>query len=457
MNKTSEIAAACPPDFPNRCVMMWKMDGLCQRIVATIHGLVIASEFDLQFKLAWVDDKSMKFRFDQDYSLPNDTPEDPLSIFSKSFIDEYYVEDSDIHYPAELVPRKRSNGLNVPGRDKIIMNTGNDFERAARQDTFFGLAPYKLNDEFLVDYLDKGRSIARSGIFSDEIECLLDDIDANMALRNMWSLHLRSGDVVYGDIRKRYPRRRELSMTVPVAIDICRFAENTGKRVLVVGASNQDIDLVLSCCPNAVSATDIDLPPVTGFSAVFRDAILMSRCEKLFSAKDSAVVRLANFFGNPVWTTADDFYSTSSESDVLKSALDDREQMSCHNLQKAFVYYNLFILNWNREDFQSLDSYLNAAFELDPENISYVALRYLNCLSFSKFRRADSFREQFTKSGNNGEAGRGRGARRMVNHIGFRSKFMQEFLIDIYQNKNLPKRHYRMIESWVDRFYSKIL
>ena len=338
MAELSEVAVTRPSNFPDRCVVMWKMDGLCQRIIATINGLVIASEYDLQFKLAWVNEKSMRSRFNVEYYTPNDTPDDPHSIFSDSFIKKYFIEDRDIYYPPELVRRKGRGRTNTSGRNQLIMNTQADYEKAVNHDSFYGISPAVLCDEFVPDYLAKCRSMARSGIFSNEIESLLSSIDNIPALKNMWAIHLRAGDIIYGEVRKSFPRRRELSISIPVAIDLCDQARSFEKKCLVVGATTQDIDLVLSRCPNAVCAKDINLPPSFGASAVVRDVFFLSQCEKMFSSKSSAVARLAEYFGNSELIESVSYYSGSSESDILKTSLVSEELESCSDFQKAFTY-----------------------------------------------------------------------------------------------------------------------
>jgi hypothetical protein len=454
MAELSEVAATRPPNFPDRCVMMWRMDGLCQRIIATINGLVIASECDLQFKLAWVNEKSMKSRFNAEYHTPNDMPDDPHRIFSESFIEKYFIEDRDIYYPPELVRRKRKSRTNTPGREELIMDTKADYEKAVNHDSFFGIAPAGLREEFVPDYLAKCRSVARSGIFSEEIESLLSRIDNIPALRNMRAIHLRSGDVIYGEARKRFPRRRNWAITIPVAIDLCNQARSFDKKCLVVGATTQDIDLVLSRCPNAVCAKDIDLPPTFGASAVVRDVFLTSQCEQMFTSKSSAVVRLAEYFGKSERTESVSFYSGNSETGVLKTSLESEELESCSDFQKAFIYYNLFVLNWNRSTFSEVDEYLALAFELDPENLSYIALRYLNFLSFSKFQRARRFTRKFRRLTGIDAHGRKNLVRELKRNIGFRSKFMESFLIHIYRNADLPEKERRMIGRWIEQFYS---
>ena len=432
---------------------MWKYDGLCQRIVATIHGLVIAAECDLAFKMIWMTEERFNARFNRDYSLPNDTPADPRLVFEDGFLSRYLFDDKDIYYPPELTIQQFPNGAGRPGRNEITMNSHSDYLRARHDRAFFGLAPHVMDDTFVSDCRAKCRTVARSGIFSDEIAKLLKDGDAIDELKSMWAVHLRGGDIVYGEVRKQFPRRCDLSLTVPLAIDICRVAAKSDKKVIVLGATNQDIAFVLSQCPNAIGAYGIDLAAANNASAVIRDVVVMSRCEKLFSAQSSGVARLATYLGCPEWITADDVYTPDAHADVLKSALAQDALAPCHDLQKAFVYYTLFVLAWDKDGFDALDSYLEMAFKLDPENLSYLALRYLNCLSFSKFGLANRAKAAFLERA---AASGGRQGRNLTGHVGIRSKFMEEFLRHIHKIETLPDSDARRIGGWIDRFYDKI-
>ncbi len=470
MNTPSEGPAARTSKLPERCILTWRSDGLCQRMTSAINGLVIASEHNLDFRLAWPNTQSMKQRFNIDYTAPNDTPEDPCEIFAEAFLDKYFIEDEDIFYPPELV-RNRVNTQTQLGREAIIMNTKADFNRAAelkkstglmfgflrktpRQDPFFGLAPNILNDELVPGYLARCRAVARSGIFAPEIEQLLQQSENMAELRDLWAVHLRSGDVVYGEVRKKFPRRMDFSISAPLATDFCNLAARADKKCLVVSASKPDLESVQNRCANAVFAEQIDLPHLPGPFAVIRDASLISQCGRIFSAEASAVVRLANYLGSAEWVTNVDIYSKPSETHVLKTGLRKSVHTRHTKLQRAFINYNLFVLNWDTAAFLELDGYLEKAFLCDRENLSYVVLRYLNCLAHSKYKRARKIRDKFSRL--NGIEGRSlRIVRRnLKRNVGFYSKFMEAFLIHIYRQADLPDRECRMIGGWIEEKYS---
>ncbi|WP_189477510.1 hypothetical protein [Parahalioglobus pacificus] len=212
------------------------------------------------------------------------------------------------------------------------------------------------------------------------------------------AVHVRGGDIIYGDTRLVANFGRLKSLSLPVAEAACRRYVEEGYGVIVFGATSNDLEYLASEIPNVISSRDLLPDGIAPATAMVGDVALMSDCELIVSSGDTAVTKLAELVGRAKLVVASDIYSTYAEHQALLEAKASPSFAEYSSLQRAFVCYCLYVTASAEETPQQLLSYVTEAAELDPQHTTYPILSYFCALACQDVEKASVVRLSFEQA-----------------------------------------------------------
>lgn len=291
-----------------------RTDGLGERLKSLLNAIVLADYFNCGFKFTWA--KSSYLGSAHSIASPEDT-------FSEDFLQAYMVMD---------VP---NNIVNIESEEDVgTLGSKN--------------AAVRVSQANLVQQYPSLNSKLESGVFAQAFKTIQFSREINTAIEfanqikipsSCVSIHLRSGDIVYG--RYRYDDRHTSKVVSFAQADYMmhRLAGHNVK-VILFGQS----DSVCRFLANKFSGLFFgDDKRVAGMSSLQRaifDMVLMSRTCKIY-AGNSGFSQLAELIGDANISVPEEDFNHES---MAKHIIDILAQTECSDIdhyQRAFGCWHL--------------------------------------------------------------------------------------------------------------------
>lgn len=345
-----EIIARKYENYDEKVFLARRSDGLGERLNAMLNALWLSEIYSCDFRFAW----------------PKRFQDDPLhaivpveKMFSPEFIERFCVPEEELSGNWEISGRKRS-------RQEIAWRLS---------DTGMITAPRVHLSELMHDFVDLSdvsglqRAFRKIG-FSDHVQEAIDHAESIRLPPNAVVMHLRSGDVFYGEYRK-YVHYSYKGITMPIAKELIRQQREEGCEVYVIG---QDAEAI-SYLTQTTSASNIDSLLPSGLSAMTNvqkamyDLVLLSRFKTIIGGS-SGFSRQAGWIGGGNVLRPTDLLSAAEQHRVSLRDLQNCE-LSYNPLQTSFAYWYAYYCGRHSRTAEQNVPLLIKARNFDPDNELY--------------------------------------------------------------------------------------
>lgn len=354
--------------YPERKIILAnRVDGFGERLCAIINAIRLADHLDADFRFSWSD----KIWSDVYVTLDANRPAQVLGqsiapqaeIFSQKFIVNHAMKhwstNTFVPVPAYNVTQE---ALTTSGRLGW-------FTTQHHLSTDYG--PQVAND----CKISSANAFERIE-FSDQLMQAVEKARA-LDLGDFLALHLRSGDMVYGEVRKWGFWGNKIINPV-VAVDIIKHSHAKGQKIIVFG---QDIIWFqhLRSTYGVVIAddlvpADVNQPHVR---ALF-EMVVMAQANEII-AGDSGFARAASMISNRPVKSMFDAYSPIRYSDVTIAGMSAAEP-TMHPLMVAYSFWQAYAFGRSLRSVPQLIDIISKAHSFDPDNhlhlIIMAALKY---------------------------------------------------------------------------------
>jgi hypothetical protein len=369
-------------------------DGLGCRLEAVVRGAYLAKVLNCDFKVRWSDQilgPGAEFSGQQDIAgqaVLGHSVESPYEIFSKDFVDTSFengvlrnVSNASSEKNLSAAELHQPSLQNEPG---VLYAPGGTFKISFNK----YLAP---NTAFGYPEIFEELS------FSDQIQSAINaaravDLDDKTA-----ALHIRSGDIVFGEYRKQGPRFMEKALSVHLAMMALEHLREEGYQVILFGEDSGALQSLKEMYPNVLVANDFNNGRYSGAAGAFFDIIFMSRTNLTWAA-NSGFSRFANDISHTnVLQNIHKIFDPAEKIRFLETRIEETKGIF-HPLQYAFSLWNLYCkcpdLTFDRR-IELLDEIR----EIDPKNPVYDIEKVCTFLSHGKELEAEVFLKKILLEG----------------------------------------------------------
>ncbi|EJK6698321.1 hypothetical protein NLM39_001733, partial [Campylobacter coli] len=350
-----------------------RTDGTGSRLIALMNAMYLAKILNKEFKFTWKnyipftkDSDTNNFRKvkDNNVSILGLCVESYIEIFSKNFIDKYFLENIN-----GLVFRIDGKVYSKFNLFLTELNSGKyDYILVPLSD----LSTRVFKDIDDLEYRKHMHDIWKDIEFSKPVKKIIDMAKKTcLKFKDFICIHIRSGDAIYDYAEFRKFNLQSVYHATPCEIAIGIIKKNKDKKIVLVGDDLFSIRQIAEFCnsTNVFIMEDFrNSNQMSNLELFFYDVIFMSNAQVLYGT-NSAVVRLANYIGNQKFINN---YSVFNEMELYDVIKENIKKLNTTNSQKAFSYFHLFIvskkLNISKEN---LIHFLEKALEYDHENDKY--------------------------------------------------------------------------------------
>jgi hypothetical protein len=368
--------------FENGVICSSRADGLTEKINSMLNGLLIADLLGLEFIFVWKSHGGIKLK--EGHSVPSDMDQ----LYSSDLIKKHFIKESEFNFPAEYwLPIKEK-------MKKLTLKCIGELENDGNQ---FWLSPLRLTQNKHFFTQAQIQNVFFNRLFTKTINNRLCDAKKFVIPSNNVAIHLRGGDVVYGDYRHSGIHARDKSLTLLICEHLTKHFMNEGRNVIFFGASQGDIDYLTNKYSNASSMKTMGFTLDSATESMLCEIYFMSQCSLLIGAKGSGVTHLASNVGNVKFVPIDKFIARKHQVQIYKERIRIDNLKDYSALQRAFSLYNAYILSYEFEPFTVLDYYLDECVYSDPTNQLYVLTSYLNALKYNVKNKFHLLEKQFNE------------------------------------------------------------
>jgi hypothetical protein len=362
--------------YRQNMILAYREDGLCQRVIAILLGYFSSIQMGFEFRFIWPHTAMMNSAFDLKFGAGHSVRTDVTQVLSVGFVERHLLAEKDTKMIWTVIPTGVPLHFRVTFRSLAQIRPERDIIRPC-----WRVANQVMPDLNKIFSHEKYRDFIENKLFTPKIEGKLREIRGLKLPEKRIGIHLRGGDVVYGNARKRFSAARELTLSLPVAEEICRKHLNQGYTVFVFGASKNDIEYLTVKYTNVLSVNDIKLSLADDPESVLREVTLMADCEKLFAAENSAVSDLASLLGRAEFKTGTDILTRDDEYRVLCACIESGTARVFHPLQRAYVNFSALLTAPETIPFEQMKLHILAALGDDDDRAQYWFLLYLIALA----------------------------------------------------------------------------
>ncbi|MBZ7969385.1 tetratricopeptide repeat protein, partial [Campylobacter molothri] len=353
-----------------------KPDAFGMRLAGILIGIYLSKQINFKFAFTWkknidVDflDVQKSIKKEDIYYLGN-AIDDANIIFDKKFLDEFLIE-------SKLVSESWGHNLGFNKRSLQDLKNGIDADESwgwYSTDILPSKWIKNCNEEECLNVISQ---IYRTINFSEKFKEIIDNVD--LIYKNLGSfiaLHIRGGEMIFSNSRKlpnwsvfqeRYfPYeialeiiQRELRYEIPIVIFGQDLKSNAILKKYICERNNNSN--IIKCADDFIETNYSDL------ERSFFDMNLMSKANKIYSARESAFSKVAMMIsGRNNLISYHDIFNLHEQYEIIKNNL---FVLKLHDLHIAMSYFRLYLLS-KQLNKNSLE-FLKKALEYDNDNDAY--------------------------------------------------------------------------------------
>lgn len=364
-----EVFARNYEDYGAPAFLACRTDGLGERLNALLNAIWLSRVFKCDFRFDW----PKRFLDDPDHAIASleDT-------FTADFIAKHYAVRDNTDAVWEL----SGTGRTLPDVTARLARTG--LIRAPR------LHPLDImvQEPELMDPLGLKNAFDSIG-FAPPIAQAISDARSIELPEGAVALHLRSGDVFFGEYRK-FLHYTYKGLTLPFAKMVIGHYRALGREVYIFGQDPDSISYLCKTC-GAHDANQINPEARADMTRVQRamfDLVLLSRF-KLIVGGSSGFIRQAGWVGGSEVLVAHKLFPAGEQT---KNAVFDlyRNARSYHPLQAAIgFWYAYFYGRQHRKNWRNI-FLLRKAIRWDPDNELYYFVLAAHLAQDGKMEKANA-------------------------------------------------------------------
>lgn len=333
-------------------------DGIGARLDALVDAIALAEYYNAEFRFSWIE-----------IQVPGGwhAVKTSAQVFSQDFIDRYWVEAAQ---STDMIPI--DDFLKKP--DYFIQKSMETGELLVELSWFIPEWWLKAAGP---DFLSQVRPESwRKIAFADHLMEILDYADGLDIPPNTVGVHLRAGDVLYGNERFNHGAFTKI-IPYQLASHFLNKCQKNGRTAILLG---QDAGL----CKALADAHQVlwveDLVPTESWSHLERelfDIALLSRCNEIVGGTSAFLLAAASRGGKKVHEISEIYDFTSQKNIILADAAPDSVKQVASNMQKAASLYSIVRNIVGQKEFDPAEalSIINEASNFDPENGLYIIIR----------------------------------------------------------------------------------
>lgn len=344
-------------------VLMNRTDGLGERLCALINTIRLADALGTDFKFHWTADI-----WNPVYHLISEKQKNTVLGQSIASQEEIFSEEFIKKYELDTYHAKKFRSC--PQGPMTLAK----FRQDQENHEFEGWTPsqrFLENDcdpEFLKTIQKSSADAFRTIGFTPEIENLIFRA-AEEKIEEFDAVHLRSGDMVFGEVRK-WGQWSNKVLNPSVTRHLIHDIKKKGRSVVLFG---QDVDGLTKMaaelnCHFVGNMIPEDAKTPTQ-RAIF-EIMLMSRAKTIYAGY-SGFSRAACMIANIRAKTPNRLYDTQDYVDITLNDL-GRDGNTDHPLSKAYGYWQVFDLGRQYFSLPQQLRFMQKAAQYDPENLLYT-------------------------------------------------------------------------------------
>jgi hypothetical protein len=355
---------AAPTQRP--IVLMNRTDGLGERLCAMINAIRFADTLDRNFRFFWTSDiwnpVYHKLSTEKDKPILGQSIAPQEEIFSAAFIEKYALKTHNPKdyraCPPKPITHAKFTAAETAGRVMGWVPNQNFMENVC-DSTFMTTVKMSSAEAF-----------AKIS-FAPDIVTLLKAANQTV-LPRFDAIHLRSGDMIFGEVRK-WGQWGNKVLNLSVAQDLITKIQGEGRQVVLFG---QDVDGLTALAKDRGCMFVGDMIPSSAVTATQRalfEIMLMSRAQDIYAGY-SGFSRAACMIGNKRARTPHQLYTSEEYVDITLAGL-AQEAGKYHPLVNAYSYWQAYDLGEQFFNLPEQYDIITLAANNDSENLLYPVLQ----------------------------------------------------------------------------------
>lgn len=411
-------------------------DGLGGRLKAILNGMYLAEKISYGFGYVWptslnahAQDFMQKKEIDNT-SIIGHAISSEEEIFSAQFIKKYSKTNLIPSSQGVLRDKKTHNIKELDKRDK--------FERVWGWYAPLDDLDILFKEMDFPDYVDQINKLWYQIGFNEKIKKLIDlSYIESRKLDSFIALHIRSGDIVFGDYRKYGKHFMKKAFPLPLAEEIIKKCIDDKKQVVLFGDETEslnylkkkyDVQLVEDYQHEDSSLNNIE-------QALF-EITFMSGASKIIASGASHFSNLAKLIGDDVgFSSVYDIFNPQEQYDILIKDIHESFH-PYHPLQLAFSCMHAYVLSLDLNIHYDRKFLIETAIKSDPDNCKYIIYFIDICVESNELSKANNIVTRvFEKESNITDS---EFIRILTSYGGGRYFYSRSFSSYITQNKDMP-------------------
>ena len=237
----------------------------------------------------------------------------------------------------------------------------------------------KKVSDLVLDYSQAFSSIE----FSDSFKEIKKLADRTNLPNEFVAIHLRSGDMVYGEPRK-WGLWGNKVISIPIVMKIIELYQAQDKNIIVFGQDLKVIEFLKNRYGLLASFDYTEKFKLNSTELCFYEILLMSKAKEIV-AGNSGFSRIASFINGSKLLNQFDFYNSKKYSEITYSFYEKNINFDWNVMQAAYDCFLAYAYARTEHTFEYAYNILKKAFDLDPSNEMFQVLSAALCYKNKKY------------------------------------------------------------------------
>ncbi|MFY4727218.1 hypothetical protein ACOTVF_08485 [Campylobacter jejuni] len=379
-----------------KIILANRTDGMGSRIMAILNALYISDRFkNYSVKIYWESNRfhkdnseNINFRGDEKSRIIGMSVEYKENIFDLNFLNKYFIDK---------LPEKN---LIIDLDDKNLTLDKNIIQFEKSEKECLEVDIYEFNNKFSdVDeneYRDSCAFLWSTIGFKSNLKSIMKYAEqcANR-LDNFFSVHVRTGDAIYGysNVRKFHLTSMYHATNAALAYEIINMNLGTNYSIVIIGDDVDTNETIVSLFNDKKVININSIRKFEKFSnleLLLFDIVFMSKSKKIYGT-NSAVVKIAKLISSAEFFNNYEIFNDEDYYEILKS----NYRLLCSRIncyQNAFILFHLFWIGVKvKEKCGILCQYLDNALEYDYDNDKYRIYKMYCLLTNDRIDEAEVY------------------------------------------------------------------
>ncbi|MDR2341584.1 MAG: hypothetical protein LBD84_00890 [Campylobacteraceae bacterium] len=298
-------------------------------------------------------------------------------IFSKDFIEKYYIEG---------MPPKNLKSMQFIKGDEELLSA--HFRNSIAKDECL-VPPFVILDYLNID--ENRRKEYRNNIlngveFSENIK-FAQRLAKNVCIpQNNTAIHIRSGDLVYGLFAENPIYTAKKAICAPIVLNIVKELDKINTKSILFGQEPETIRKIANSF-DAIDASSFLSEDFSKSQKAIFDVMLISRCDSIFSIS-SVFTTFARFFSNIKLKSIFTLHTKKEYTDIILDEISMNSDFF-NEYQKAYSMFLAYNYVYDIDEFNRLEYLISQAIKFNPSNLMYKFLQAITYYKYNEVTKAE--------------------------------------------------------------------